>query len=203
MNDESQKNYTNKQIRVINKRREEISEIKQQYKDKGQKLTRLLLQEELDKRGYKNVSLGTIDRDLIEVAKGDNFVRNISEATYSQDMHRLFDSLDVMEEKCWEWLNNPPQILKQELEPNPADPAKPIVTKSIIETISPVVLIREIRELVKAKLDFYSGDVLRLSIAMIGEKFQLMEQQVAEAQRLTPLIPKGRPVRLKIKNHVN
>lgn len=103
-------------IDIINKRRLAITEIQQDYRDKGEKLITNLLIEELDERGFKSLSRSTVERDLIEVAKGNNFVKNLSEATYSQMIEDLFVSLSITEDMLWKWLDNPPKITKQRIE---------------------------------------------------------------------------------------
>lgn len=171
-------------IDIINKRRMVITEIKQDYMDKGQKLTTNLLITELDGRGFKSLSRATVERDLIEVAKGNNYVRNIAEATYSQTIEDMFESFNITEEWLWKCLDNPPKITRQRIRAEPTSKTGYRVMESIVETISPLSIVRAIREIVEAKKSLLSGNVLNLSVALLGEKYRIMEQKVKEAENL-------------------
>lgn len=171
-------------IDIINKRRLAITEIQQDYRDKGEKLITNLLIEELDERGFKSLSRSTVERDLIEVAKGNNFVKNLSEATYSQMIEDLFVSLSITEDMLWKWLDNPPKITKQRIRADADSKTGYKVVESIVETISPLGIVRGIREIVDAKKSLLLSEVLDLSIAMIGENYRILEQKVRESENL-------------------
>lgn len=56
--------------------------------------------------------------------------------------------------------------------------------ESIVETISPLGIVRGIREIVDAKKSLLLSEVLDLSIAMIGENYRILEQKVRESENL-------------------
>lgn len=186
------------EIEVITKRRETIVQIRGQYKEKKQKLTTALLIAELDERGYKKVNERTLYRDMLEISKGNSYVRNIAEATYSEDIEKLAESLNIAEDQYWAWLKDPPTITKQKLEPG-ANKDEFIVVESTIETVSPITILDRIVAVVEAKKTLLSGDVLNLSIAMLGQRYREMQQQVQDAKNMTMTIKKGKPVKLTSK----
>jgi len=157
-------------------------EIQLVYKDNRQKLTTRLLIAELDKRGFRNLSRATVERDLVEVARGNRFVRNIvQESGYSQMIKEMFEDIAIANERLWTWLDNPPQITRQKIKSDPTSETGHVVTESIVETISPLSILRMIIETGTAKKLLLSGHVLNASVIMLGDKFKIMEKKIQEA----------------------
>lgn len=187
-------------ITIVNKRRHIIMEIMNDYKDKDEKLTNAVLLAELKKKNY-DISRKTLYEDKLEIAKGDNFIRQITESTYSSDIRNMFQSLDIAEERFWEWLKNPPTIKKQKVEAdgkNDDGSQKFRVLEQSVETISPVVIMREIVNVVNARRDLMASGVVRLSVALLVEKYRALEQEVTEARQIIASLPK-KTVKLNIK----
>jgi len=183
----------------IKKRHDAIRQIQMEYTNKKAKLTHLKLLTELEKMGF-TPSIATLNRDLVEVSKGCRFVTDIAEATYSKHFEDMYRSLDILEDQYWKWLDNPPKILKQKREHVTNAEGKQVskIIESNIETISPVIIANNIREVVKAKQGLFEGDVLNVSIAMIGSKLQRMREEMAEI-KTTQIIPSlGSPVKKKL-----
>lgn len=186
-------------ISLVVRRRSTIIKIASEYSDKGEKLTTELMLQELEKKGFK-ISSRTLYEDRLDIAKGNNYVRNIAESTYSEQIESIMTSLDILESKYWEWMKNPPQIKKQKVELAGKDAdGKPVykILESSLETISPVAIGKDIREIVMAKKEVISGDVLDLSIVMLAEKYRLIEHQVNEAKQMN--ITSKKSVKLKLK----
>ena len=169
----------------IRKRHDVIRQTQMEYYEKKEKLTQSRLLQELKKKGYAP-SIATLNRDLVEVAKGNNFVRNIAESTYSKHIEDMYNSLDTLEEMCWQWIDSPPQILKQKLEPTGEKDkkGKPVfrVIEMTMETISPRMITSDIREIAMAKKDLLTGNALNVSIVLLGNKSTHLQEDIKKAK---------------------
>lgn len=194
------KKITPKSVEDITKRYDAIRDIQADYISRKVRLSRKILLEELKKKGFEP-SASTLDRDLIEVAKGNPYVRNIAEATFSQKIEEMATALDSLEEIAWQWLDNPPQIIKQKMEPigEPKNGKQQFkVIEQTVETMSKRAIAADIREIVMAKKDLITGDVLNVSIVLLGNKLNHQAEYIKklEEEKAQQLQKTGKPVQL-------
>ena len=194
------KKITNRTVEDITKRHDVIRQIQSDYISKKQVLRPRILIEELKKKGFEP-SMSTLDRDLIEVSKGNPFVRNIAEATFSAKIEEISNTLDALEEIAWQWMDSPPQIIKQKMVPHgtPKDGKQQfIVTEQTVETMSKRAIAADIREIVMAKKDLLTGDVLNVSIVLLGNKLNHQVEYIKklEEDKAQVLQKTGKPVQL-------
>ena len=98
----------------------------------------------------------------------------------------MYNSLDTLEEMCWQWIDSPPQILKQKLEPTGEKDKKGKrvfrVIEMTMETISPRMITSDIREIAMAKKDLLTGNALNVSIVLLGNRLNSLARRHQKGQ---------------------
>ena len=169
----------------IKKRQDAILQIQMEYYDKKEKLTQSRLLQELTKKGY-TPSIATLNRDLVEVAKGNNFVRNIAEVTYSKHIEDIFNSLDALEDIVWEMMDDPPKIIRDKMVPVGTADKKGmyqlVLKERTVETISKLEIVEDLLQIINAKKDLLTGDALNVSIVLLGNKLTHLQEEIKKAK---------------------
>lgn len=158
---------------------------------KENRYSKKVLFAEMQKK-YKTYSQATFYRDLTEINQDNTFVRDIVESNFSSMVEENYRSLEKIEDNVEEWEKSPPQIRKDYVEYEETGnliknkqgkldkEVRSILKKSVIETMSPLTILQFKVDIIRFKLEILKGNIVDTSIALITNKFERMEEELAQ-----------------------
>ena len=165
----------------VNARRKELSKIIEIHHKKHEPITVPILLDELKKKNFI-IDRTTLYRDKIELNKGDTFIRDMTESTYSGYMRAIWENLESFEQEAItlykkDWTNNK-TVTKTDPDGNKT------IEKTKTESLAApkAAFLNIVTDIEKAKYQLLTGHNIHLAAALLIQKFQQMKQRIYELE---------------------
>jgi len=190
----------------VDKRRLALQEIINDCHKSGKHPSNKYLLEQINKKGFP-ITRMTLYTDRVKLARQNTFVRDIAESTYSQMIEDIFNNVSFIESEAFEmakksWIRTK-TITRNN--PNTKKGQPKTITETHTETNDAVSKERFLRlalDCQHAKTDLIKGDVINVTVAMLGKRLDQYKLQLENIIENSTDEDAVRKARMTIENRI-
>lgn len=162
----------------LRKRRSMFQQAMSDFENSGIPFKRKHIIEIMRKGDYPDYNTDKYYSDWGYVAKENTFVRSLTEGAYSRYVQDIYSKLLEYQEQLSDWQKEPPKIYRQTIESLKQSDGNPRVTRTIVTTVSPIVISNLGLQITKALLSLVKGDVMDTSFAIVQDEVESLRKKL-------------------------